>query len=78
MEIKFGEVELFDCAIEINLERYRNGDISSKDIGEYQNQLSNEQLNHISALINYKLALLDLKIASLWDFETGKPVLDIH
>ena len=22
MEIKFGEVELFDCAIEINLERY--------------------------------------------------------
>lgn len=60
---------------EINLERYRNGDLSSKDISFYQDQLSREQLNEVSALISYRLALLDLKIRSLWDFGTNQPVV---
>jgi outer membrane protein len=60
---------------DINLERYKNGDLSSKDIAYYQNQLAQEQLNRVSALINYKLALLDLKIKSLWDFENNRSVL---
>jgi outer membrane protein TolC len=60
---------------EINLERYRNGDLSSKDISFYQTQLSQEQLNEVSALISYRLALLDLKIRSLWDFKTNQPVV---
>ena len=77
IEIAEKSVENARLTYEINLERYKNGDISSKDIGEYQNQLSNEQLSHIAALINYRLALLDLKIASLWDFENDKPVLDM-
>ena len=59
---------------EINLERYRNGDLSSKDIGFYQNQLALEQLNEIGALIDYQLALLDLKVRSLYDFARDEPV----
>lgn len=63
---------------DINLERYRNGDLSSKDIEFYQNQLSREQLNEISALINYQVALLDLKIRSLWDFSKNQPVIALQ
>lgn len=62
---------------EINLERYKNGDISSKDIGEYQTQLSNEQLNQIEAVIDYRLELLNMKIESLWDFENDRPVIEL-
>jgi len=61
---------------EINLERYKNGDLSSKDISFYQTQLSREQLNEVAALINYQVALLELKIRTLWDFGKDKPVLE--
>jgi outer membrane protein TolC len=54
---------------EINLERYRNGDLTSIDLERYQNQLSQKKINLSNALINYKLELLNLKIQSLWDFE---------
>ena len=63
---------------EINLERYRNGDLSSKDIADYQNQLSREQINEVRVLINYRLALLDLKIHTLYDFIRDEPVKDLH
>ena len=59
------------------MERYRNGDLSSKDIAFYQDQLSREQLNEVGALINYRLALLDLKIRTLWDFVADEPVVTL-
>ncbi len=59
---------------EINLERYRNGDLPSKDIAFYQTQLSREQLNEVFARINYELALLDLKVRTLYDFSRGEPL----
>ena len=59
---------------EINLERYRNGDLSSKDIAFYQTQLSREQLSEVFARINYELALLDLKVRTLYDFSRGEPL----
>ena len=60
---------------EINLERYRNGDLSSKDIEFYQTQLAREQLNEVGALISYQLFLLDLKVRALYDFVRDEPVL---
>lgn len=77
VEIAEQNVRNAQLTYEINLERYRNGDISSKEIGEYQTQLSREKLNRIAALINYRIALLNLKIQSLWDFRSDTPVLDI-
>lgn len=56
---------------EINLERYKNGDLTSIDLDRYQNQLSQKKLDLSNALINYKLELLNLKIQSLWDFENN-------
>lgn len=60
---------------DINLERYRNGDLTSLDLNLIQNQLSQRKINLINALIGYKLSLLDLKIESLWDFEKNQPAL---
>jgi outer membrane protein TolC len=62
---------------EINLERYRNGDLSSKDIEFYQTQLSREQLSEVNALISYQLYLLDLKIRALYDFVRDEPIATI-
>jgi len=54
---------------EINLERYKNGDLTSMDLGRYQNQLSEKKMNLVNSLISYKLELINMKIQSLWDFE---------
>lgn len=56
---------------EINLERYKNGDLTSMDLSRYQNQLSEKKMNLSNSLISYKLELLNLKIQSLWDFENN-------
>lgn len=61
---------------DINFERYKSGDLSSKDMQFYQQQLSTQKLNEVSALINYKLALLDIKIRSLWDFDNNVSIVD--
>ena len=62
---------------DINLERYKNGDLTSMDLSLYQNQLSQAKLSLVKSLIDYKMALLDLKIQSLWDFEKNRSVLSI-
>ncbi len=62
---------------EINLERYKGGELSAYDMQLFQIQLTQEQLDEVQALINYKLALLDLKIRTLWDFENNMSVIDI-
>ncbi len=56
---------------DINLERYRNGDLTSIDLQRFQNQLSEKKMNKVKALIDYKLELLNLKIQCLYDFETN-------
>jgi outer membrane protein len=76
IEIAEKNVKNARLTYEINLERYKGGDLSSKDMQFYQLQLSEEQLKEVEALINYKLALLDLKIRTLWDFEKNKSIVE--
>lgn len=60
---------------EINLERYENGDLTGMDLNLFQTQLSEKKIAYSQALINYKIELLNLKIQSLYDFETGEKIL---
>jgi outer membrane protein TolC len=76
IEIAEKNIKNAQLTYEINLQRYKNGDLSSKDMEYYQLQLSQQKLNEVSALINYKLALLDIKIRSLWDFERDMAIKD--
>ncbi len=60
---------------DINLERYKNGDLTSLDLNLYQQQLSNAKMSYAQSMINYKIELLNLKIQSLYDFATNEPVV---
>ncbi len=57
---------------EINLEKYRNGDLTSMDLNLQQNQLTQAKNNLINAIINYKIELLNMKLQTLYDFETNE------
>ena len=59
---------------DLNLEKYKNGDLTGMDLNIYQNQLSEKQLSFTNSLISYKLELLNLKIQTLYDFEKKKAV----
>lgn len=76
IEIAEKSIKNAELTYAINLERYRNGDLSSKDLQFYQLQLSTQKLSLVQALISNKLALLELKIRTLWDFEANRPILD--
>ncbi|MGM0483919.1 MAG: TolC family protein [Candidatus Krumholzibacteriota bacterium] len=75
IQIADKNVENSQLTYDINLERYKNGDLTSKDLNDYQNQLAREKNSRVSALIQYKLYLLEMKIKSLWDFENGYSVI---
>ena len=61
---------------DINLEKYKNGDLTSMDLNLVQNQLTQQKQNLTNALIQYKLGLLDLKIQTLYDYEKEIPVVE--
>jgi outer membrane protein TolC len=60
---------------DLNLTRYREGDITGMDINQFQTQLSSKKMAYTQALIDYKIELLNLKILSLFDFEKNEPVV---
>jgi len=62
---------------DLNLEKYKNGDLTGMDLNIYQNQLSEKQLSYTNSLISYKLELLNLKIQTLYDFEKKEPVTPV-
>ena len=59
---------------DLNLEKYKNGDLTGMDLNIYQNQLSDKKLTYTNSLISYKIELLNLKIQTLYDFEKKQPV----
>jgi outer membrane protein len=62
---------------DLNLEKYKNGDLTGMDLNIYQNQLSQNKLSYTNSLISYKLELLNLKIQALYDFEKKEPVVPV-
>ena len=60
---------------DLNLTRYREGDLTGMEMSQFQTQLSNKKISYTQALINYKIELLNLKILSLYDFELNAPIV---
>ena len=75
IEIQRKTVENAQLTYDINLERYKNGDLTSLDLGIYQNQLSDTKMSLTNALIDYKIELLNLKIQTLYDFEIQQSII---
>lgn len=75
VDLQKQNVRTAQLTYDINLERYRNGDLTSMDLNLFQNQLSQRKIGLVNAMISYKMDLIDLKIESLWDFEHNRPVV---
>jgi len=60
---------------DINLERYKNGDLTGMDLNLFQNQLSSKKMDLTNAQITYKLELLNLKIQTLFDWELNQSIV---
>jgi outer membrane protein TolC len=75
-QIQIAEQNVINAQLtyDLNLERYENGDLTGMDLNIYQNQLSEKRLSYTNSLISYKLELLNLKIQTLYDFESDSPV----
>ena len=74
IEIARQSVTNAQLTYDLNLEKYKNGDLTGMDLNIFQNQLSEKQLSYTNSLISYKLELLNLKIQTLYDFEKKAPV----
>jgi len=77
IEIARQNVKNAQLTYDLNLERYKNGDLTGMDLNLFQNQLSEKQLTYTNSLISYKLELLNLKIQTLYDFEKKESVTPV-
>ena len=77
IEIARQSVTNAQLTYDLNLEKYKNGDLTGMDLNIFQNQLSQKQQAYTNSLINYKLELLNLKIQTLYDFEKKQPVVPV-
>lgn len=77
IDIKKKSQENAERTYDINLEKYRTGNITGMELQQYQTQLTNAKQAYTNAIISYKLELLNLKIQTLWDFVTNKSYLPI-
>ena len=59
---------------DINLERFKSGTINQDELALSQQRLTSAKLNDLAALVDYKLALEDLKRKTLWNFEKNEAV----
>ena len=78
-QIKIAEQNVRNAQLtyDLNLTRYREGDINGMQISQFQTQLSGKKVDYAQALINYKIELLNLKILSLYDFEKDVELVPI-
>lgn len=63
---------------DLNLTRYREGDITGMEMNQFQTQLSDKRISYTQALINYKIQLLNMKILSLYDFEKRTAIVPME
>lgn len=75
INIKKKSIENAERTYDINLEKYRNGTLTGMELQQYQTQLTDAKQAYTNALISYKLELLNLKVQTLWNFETNTPYL---
>jgi outer membrane protein TolC len=66
--------ELAKKSYDISLARFKVGQIKSDELVQEQRRLTEARINNLTALIDYKVALSDLKRRTLFDFEKNEPV----
>lgn len=67
-------VSVAEKSFDITLKRYSDGDIDSQSLALERNRLNTAYTSHLTAYINYQLALADLMRKTFYDFRTDMPV----
>lgn len=75
IEIAKKSVDNAQLTYDLNVERYRNGEITGMDMNQFQSQLSSRKMSYVSTVIQYKQELLNMKILTLYDFEKDEPII---
>jgi outer membrane protein len=63
-------------SMDISLKRFANGDITTTELARASDQLNGAKLSYLTAYIDYKLSLADLKRKTLYDFEKNIPLVE--
>jgi outer membrane protein TolC len=69
VEVLTKSVEVARKSYEISSARFESGNITSFDLTQSQLRLTDAQTNSLNALIDYKLAIADLKRKTFFDYE---------
>lgn len=75
LKIHVKNQELAIRSYKISQLRFENGDITSQELSQEQERLSEVQLAYLDAYITYQLAVADLKRKTMWDFKNNKSYL---
>jgi outer membrane protein TolC len=75
IELSRKSIENAEITYKINHEKYLNNTISAMMFRDYQEQLTTARQNHVNAIIDYKMQLLEIKIYTLWDFERNESIV---
>jgi outer membrane protein TolC len=75
IELARRTLESAALAYDVNFEKYKQGGLSALDLNQYRIQLATAKSGMVGALVNYRIELLNMKVQSLWDFQTNEPVL---
>jgi outer membrane protein TolC len=75
IELSRKSIENAEITYKINYEKYLNGSITAMVFKDYQEQLTSAQQSYTNAIIDYKMQLLEIKIYTLWDFETNTSIV---
>ncbi len=64
-------MELAGKSLDISLQRFDNGDITSQELALDRDRLTQARMAYLDAFIGFQLAGADLRRQTLYDFEAG-------
>ena len=68
--------EVAQRAFDISVERFNNGDITGQELALDRNRLTQAKFSFLTAYIDYKIAVADLKRKTMWDFEKNVSLVE--
>ena len=78
IEIARQTIKNAERTYDINAEKYRSGTLTGMELKTQQTQLTDAKNALTDAIISYKLKLLDLKIQTLWDYQSNRSYLPVN
>jgi outer membrane protein TolC len=74
LEIQDQNVLVAQTSYDFTIKRFERGEITTFELGQAQDQLSQTLINRLNALIAYELAKADLREITLWDWEKNEAI----